>query len=172
MDNGLRLRELMEQWAQWRIRGFDIGIGWPRRTTLGRAMDGIPSTQCTLCHGRKQIPGHLVGALVPFMPCPRCKAEGKVKMDPSKIKANPAFIRSTSPGYEVDDPVSELIDRIVARDLKPKQKKVIITEYSFSGRQRDKAEHTCYSYSHYKKLLADGESIVEAALIQARHLRR
>ena len=148
MSDHARLKELMERWAAWRLRGYDIGIGWPRRTTLGRAIDGIPSTQCTLCHGRKQIPGHRVGALVPFVQCPQCRGDGKVKMDPSKIKANPAFIRATSAGYEIDDPVSELIDKVVARDLKAKETKVITVEYSWIGRQRDKALKAGYSYAH------------------------
>lgn len=167
-----RFKDLMEQWAAWRVRGFDTGIGWPRRTTLGRAMDGMPSTQCTLCHGRKQVAGWRVGALIPFVCCPQCRGEGKIKTDPSKHKANPAFIRSTSAGYEIDDPVSELIDLVVSRHLKPKESKVVIIEYSWIGRQRDKAIKAGYSYSHYKKLLDDGQGIVEEALIQARHLRR
>ncbi len=172
MDNGARLRELMEQWAQWRVRGFDIGIGWPRRTTLGRAMDGMPSTQCTLCHGRKQVAGWRVGALVPFLQCPQCRGAGKIKTDPSHIKANPACIRSTSPGYEIDDPASELIDRVVAQQLKPKEKRVLVEEYNCSGRQRDKAERIGYSHGLYRKLLCDGHTKIEVVLVEARILRK
>ena len=170
MDDHARLKELMERWSAWRIQGFDVGIGWPRRTTLGRAMDGMPSTQCTLCHGRKQVPGHRVGALVPFVQCPQCRGEGKIKTDPSKIKANPAFIRSTSAGYEVDDPISELIDRVVAMQLKEKEKKVINAEYSWIGRQTDKARRVGYGYGLYIKLLSGAHGTIKSALRQAKVL--
>lgn len=99
-----QVRFKVEEWVRWR-RPSSNGLGFPRTTQLGAVLDGMPSTDCPTCRGRRRAYGG---------DCPTCSGSGKIKSDPDVGKINPAFLKSTRiTGYQPDNPVCERIDRLV-----------------------------------------------------------
>ena len=152
-------REIMQQWARWRKCRITAGIGWPRKSMLGRMMDGMPGTNCPTCQGR--------GKNQEFETCPTCSGEGRVKLDPGGKKVNPAFIPST---YRLpDDPQSEDVDHLIcelrAADKTYKYFYVLWAEYvKPNGTQDIKARRMNMSHGYYRYLLHEAHKLVELGL--------
>lgn len=161
------ISDVLSQWARWRERQRydDNGLGFPKSTNLGKLLDGLPSTTCTLCHGRKQIPGHKVNAHARFVPCPLCAGLGNIKANPDDVKVNPAFIRSTAPPSSYgDDPQSERVDEIFCRVLSKRERDVVEAEYLSNGTQEIKAVRLCITYSTYRRVLWTATDSIERML--------
>lgn len=158
-----RIEDVLERWARWRVYRASNDLGYPKSTILGKILDGLPSTTCTLCHGRKQVPGHKVGAQARFIQCPQCAGQGRIKADPDRVRVNPAFIRSTvTPGCYGQDPQSEQVDRIVCAKLSAQQYDVIMEEYSKNGTQVTKAQWLRISQQRYSEILCNAKDVIEA----------
>ena len=164
------IRDKIERWARWRVSEHRYSMGYGP-TVIGRMLDGMPSTKCTVCDGAGKVAGHRVGAWSPHVECPNCAGNGKIKALSTKRKINPAFIPSTH--REVDDPMSEHIDRIVS-GFRGKQDKyfwVIIHEYCTSGTQEQKARRLNISYVNYKKRLQRAVEFIEEGLTVKKRIR-
>lgn len=84
----IKAREWMERWAKWRAGArASESLGLPRVTIIGRVLDGMPSTKCTLCDGQGKVPGWKVHAHAHFVQCPQCGGAGKIKADPHSSTA-------------------------------------------------------------------------------------
>jgi len=163
------VRGFMQEWGAWRLDGGHR-LGWPRRTMLGKAIDGMPSTRCTVCHGAGRVDGKRVGAYARWVTCPQCGGQGRVKLDPSMRKTNPAFIRSTRGPLIEDNRVCECIDRIVAgwrtSGLTLKYHFAIMYEYTRPGTQSDKARRMHISQGYYSKIVAYAEDMIGDEIIR------
>lgn len=131
---------IMEEWARWMVqRNFH---GWPAKTILGRCLDDMPSTRCTVCSGRGKIPGHEVGSSREFIKCDVCKGLGKVPMTASSTKINPALIAGTERFARIPKVqfnfVAHIVDNVV-QELPENLKNVAYTEYQEPGSQYKKA---------------------------------
>jgi hypothetical protein len=160
-------REVLTQWAKWRKARISAGLYWPSRTALGRAMDGLPGTNCPTCVGRGRLKGSLIRAHAIYIICPTCGGSGRVKADITGHKVNPAFIRSTF--MEPSDSQSERIDSLVCQlrrgDKTEKYYFVIWAEYVKGiGRQEDKAEKMNISHDYYRKLLERAHRLIEIGM--------
>lgn len=163
----INIREILEQWARWRRYRASGDLGYPRKTILGKILDGLPSTTCTLCHGAKRVAGNRVGADARWVTCPQCSGEGKIKADPDGVKVNPAFIRSTaSPAGYDDDPQSQHVDWLVCVKLTEYQRSVLLIEYTHNGTQEMKATREGISHSYYSRTLRDAIRGVEDGMIE------
>lgn len=221
MKTAINVREYMETWARWRHRGFRFQLA-PTTSITGRLLDGMQSTTCPTCLGRKRVEGWKVGSFAAWVdPCPTCIGSGRVsgslkvertrttvacdqcekKKDASgkmfatgefggrtcfkcggrgrrvflTEKVNPASIRSTrfSGANEDSDPLSEMIDRIVAQWSQSEatywMHAIVILEYSCSGTQQSKMNELRYrnsfcrsiSQSWYSKTLAKAHAKIE-----------
>lgn len=159
------IRNHMERWARWRIYRATGELGWPRKTLLGKILDGLPSTRCPVCQGRGKVPVPVgrFGRELPWILCPQCHGDGKVKADPHGEKANPAFIKGTYDPTFGDDPLCQKIDRIVCSKLTEYERSIVIGEYTSNGTQAHKAERLNISQSYYSKLLGVAlESIAQS----------
>lgn len=148
------IRELMEKWSRWRRAKISAGLYWPSKSMLGRMLDGMPGVICPQCRGRDED-------------CEICFGEGKVRMDPSSKRINPAFIPSTY--RQPDDPESERVDRIMCElRASPKTIKyffVLWAEYVKPlGTQDVKANNMNISPGYYRVLLHRGHGFVEMGM--------
>lgn len=164
---GINIREALEQWARWRQYRASGELGFPRKTILGKILDGLPSTTCTLCHGGKRVAGSRVGADARWVTCPQCSGEGRIKADPDGVKVNPAFIRSTAnPASYDEDPQSQQVDWLVCMKLTEYQRSILLIEYTHSGTQEMKAMREGVSHSYYSRTLKDAINEIEAGLVE------
>lgn len=164
------VRQVLERWAWWRRRGrLGAEVGWSRKTLTGHYLDGMPGTNCPVCHGKGRIPSARLRIERAMLICPTCNGEGKVELDKSDpTKANPAHIRSTYRGHE--DEAMIAVDRLVC-DLRqnPKTQKhhaVLWFEYvSHKYETQDwKANRMGLKPGYYRKLLHDAHAFVESGL--------
>ena len=133
---------VMEEWARWMVqRNFH---GWPAKTILGRCLDDMPTTKCTVCDGRGKIPGSEVGSSYQFIKCEVCKGLGKVPTASTATKINPAFIQSTDSTYRIPkvqfNHIAYKVDLVVQNTLTDRQKGVVYVEYQEPGSQYRKAK--------------------------------
>ncbi len=155
------IRELMELWVRWRCSGHRRQLGYGP-TMIGRMLDGMPSTKCTICNGAGKVAGHRVGAWADHVTCPNCAGKGKIKALSTMYKINPVCIQSTH--RESDDPVSERIDQLVA-GLSQEGKTlkywfILYYEYLRSGTQEMKAAKMGWSQQYYSRLLQEAYVII------------
>ena len=164
------IQELLEKWARWRIH-FDHGLGYPQ-DSVGRALSGVPGTKCPICQGQGKVSGERIGVALQYIICPTCGGAGKVKMDPNPKKANPAFIRSTSPRIK-SDPMSEKIDYLVCTALEKDENAVIFMEYTRIGNQNQKLARLkktgrklgiTFTHSLYNQTLISAENKIDYLL--------
>lgn len=161
---------LCERWARWRHTRTTNGLGWPRVTLLGRFLDGMPSTKCIVCQGRGRVAGHRVGAQAPFVHCPLCFGQGRVKADPDTACVNPAFIRATYSGstHCDEDESSARIDSLIAalstQDRTRTLYFILIFEYTRLGTQAMKAERLGIGRSWYCEQLTRAHAYLREGL--------
>lgn len=160
---------LCQRWAEWRLTRNSDGLGWPRRTVLGRVLDGMPSTKCIACQGSGRVAGHRIGAVVAFVHCALCEGAGRVKADNDPACCNPAFIRSTAPfASDREEVISERVDALVAglggADETRSLYFVLFFEYTRSGTQRMKAQKLGISDRWYRDLLGRAHDHVRRGL--------
>jgi hypothetical protein len=137
----LDIVSVLEEWARWMAqRHFH---GWPASTVLGRVLDGLPSTLCTLCLGKKWLQGAKFG-LQGKIVCPRCSGQGSIKINDSEALINPAFISSTDSTYRIPkiqfNYLAHKVDLVVQTGLTRRQKQVTYLEYGEPGSQYRKAK--------------------------------
>ena len=159
----LNVVSVMEEWARWMTqRNFH---GWPAKTILGRCLEDMPSTRCTVCSGRGKIPGHEVGSSREFIKCDVCKGLGKVPMTASISKTNPALIAGTERFSRIPKVqfnfIAHKVDLVVQNSLTDRQKDVVYVEYREPGSQFKKAKILNLQQSAYSRLLNRAHSKVE-----------
>lgn len=70
-------RYYLERWVRWAFGARIYG-----RSTIGKLMDGLRSTTCATCRGRKRVEGWKVGSDATWVdPCPACSGEGHIRAD-------------------------------------------------------------------------------------------
>lgn len=154
------MREVMREWANWRKGRISAGLYWPSKSTLGKAMDGMPGTVCPSCRGRD-------------VDCPICYGTGRIKLDPGGIKVNPAFIPSTR--REPDSEINQIVDRLMCdfRSSEKTKKYFFVLWAEFvkpNGTQEMKAEQIRksqrinLSHENYRYILHYGLRLVEAGI--------
>ena len=75
--SAIDVRHYLERWVRWAF-----GARMYSRSTIGRLMDGLRSTTCATCRGRKRVEGWKVGSTAPWVdPCPACFGEGHFRAD-------------------------------------------------------------------------------------------
>lgn len=145
---------VMEEWARWTSQRNTKGF--PASTVLGRILDGLPSTKCTLCDGYGVVKGAKFG-LSGRLQCPRCHGNGKIKADHTPSKINPAFINSTDQTYRLPkiqfNFLAHKVDHVVQTGLTDKQKDVAYIEYFEPGSQYKKAKILNIRQNTYSELL-------------------
>jgi hypothetical protein len=81
----LDIRGRCESWARWASgsRGY-------QRSITGKLMDGLGSTTCRTCGGRRRVEGWKVGSTDPWVdPCPDCNGLGRIN---GSLDPEPGFI--------------------------------------------------------------------------------
>ena len=152
--NRIDIVEIVERWAKYRLGDAYTGIGWPRQVMLGKIMDGMPGTNCPRCVGRGHLHVEAEGIGRLKVDCPVCEGAGKVKLDYTPNKVNPALI--TGNGQRLgwnDDPVSQKVDWIICTIMTEDQRVVIIQEFTRTGTQNDKIRRLHITHSRYNNLL-------------------
>ena len=144
----------MEDWARWTSQRHTKG--YPASTVLGRILDGLPSTKCTLCDGYGVVKGAKFG-LSGRLQCPRCHGNGKIKANDTPSKINPAFINSTDQTYRLPkiqfNFLAHKVDLVVQTGLTNRQKDVAYIEYFEPGSQYKKARILGIAQQVYSKYL-------------------
>ena len=136
--------EIVECWARYCTRGNGSGLGWPRKTLLGKWRDGLPSNLCPICIGREK----------PHQDCPVCGGDGRVKLEAMDNKANPAFITGNGPrSYHDDDPRSQRVDWIVCTMLTDDERTIIRAEFLENGNRNMKISRLRIRHSTFNELL-------------------
>lgn len=79
MRRAINVRELLEEWARWRVGS--VCSGWPTADSVGRLMAGVPGTGCPTCSGKGRVDGKSIGVNIHFVICPTCGGEGRVTME-------------------------------------------------------------------------------------------
>ncbi len=131
---------VMEEWARWSSqRDFH---GWPSKTILGRCIEDMPTTKCTTCDGKGQIPGKEVGSTKEFIHCEMCKGKGKIPMTSSISKINPALIGGTEQHRHLPkiqfNFLAHKVD-LVIKELPENQQEIVGYEYCMAGSQAKKS---------------------------------
>lgn len=132
---------ICEEWARWlHQRG---STGWPSKTQLGKCLEDMPSTTCTLCQGKGKIRGALIHTELDFVHCPRCAGQGRVKIESTQTKINPALISATEKHGHIPKIQFNLLAHnvdLIVNELKKTQKEVVFIEYREPGSQHKKAK--------------------------------
>lgn len=140
----IHIVEALEQWARYRQGRIDGGLGWPKKTILGKLRDGLPTNLCPICIGKEK----------PVHNCPVCGGDGRVRLDVQDNKANPAFIRGNGPRYSYDDdPQSQRVDWLVCTVLTEDERVVVIHEYCRTGNRNSKIARLHITHSFFNELL-------------------
>lgn len=155
LNRKIEITEALEQWARYRQGRIDGGIGWPKKTILGKLRDGLPTNLCPICIGKEK----------PVHNCPVCGGDGRVKLDVRDSKANPAFIRGNGnrQSYD-DDPQSQRVDWLVCTELTEYQRDVVISAFCSNGTQLLKARKMGVSPGYYSALLGESMQIIDSLL--------
>ena len=124
----------MEEWARWALNRSSNG--YPTITTLGRMLKDMPSAKCTTCDGSGRLNGkkwHVQG----FIQCPQCEGIGRIKLQDSTDKINPAFIPITKHNCHIPriqfNHLAYAVDLVVRNRLTPRQQQVVALEYQEPG---------------------------------------
>lgn len=185
----VHIRTLMERWARWRIYRHSGGYG---KTVMGKALESMPTTRCTTCSGRGETRIYPVcptcsgSGRVSLKPstmrrvtkkCPVCasgeaingtchRCNGTKRVTNVDYKVNPAFINSTYQGS--DDPISEIIDRLVCelRHKNQSQFFVVTKEYcrGMNKTQEDLASEMNLTAVAYRKILQRAHEWIDMML--------
>lgn len=155
LNRKIEITEALEQWARYRQGRVDGGLGWQKRTILGKLRDGLPTNLCPICIGREK----------PHHNCPVCGGDGRVKLEVMDDKANPAFIRGNGPVYSYDDdPQSQRVDWLVCTELTEDQRVVIILAFCTNGTQSLKARKIGISQQHFSQIQGEAMAVIESRL--------
>lgn len=152
------IRDDLDRWAKW--RRHRTGLGYPRRTLLGRCIDDMPKTTCNLCRGDGLLPGSATTT------CPRCNGKGRISGESSPSKINPALIHSTR--YDTGNAKMEKLDKIMSslrrNDHTIKYWLVVYFEYCRSGTQEMKAARLGKSQQYFSKTLREAYDLITDSL--------
>lgn len=155
LNKKIEIIDVLEQWAKYCSHRDDGGLGWPKKTILGKARDALPTNLCPVCIGKAK----------PVHNCPVCGGDGRVKLDVRDNRAIPAFIRGN--GYRAtydDDPQSQRVDLIICTELSEIQKSVVILVYCRYGTYAQKAGKVKKSDTEFSKILSEAHEIIERHL--------
>jgi len=133
-----RVYELMGEWGDW-VRQPTTGGHGGGSSILGQALSGMPSTRCPRCAGNGRRPAADYKTTKHYEVCDLCAGKGKIKAESTVDKINPAFIRSTSPGYDKSDAKFDFI-KAMFDELPSLKKQVIIIEFLQTPRLPTKQE--------------------------------
>jgi hypothetical protein len=143
LNDSLEIRQKMEGWARWRLSY----IGGYGKTFLEKCLEGMPGTNCYLCHG--------VGHIRDHPECPTCHGSGRVKLTSNTRVINPAFIHATY--LPIENPLCEAIDKAVCHLRKDRRRhySVVWEEYCNpqGGTRNIRSSRLRISYGHYRDLL-------------------
>lgn len=155
LQRKIEITEVLETWARYRQGKIDGGIGWPKKTILGKLRDGLPTNLCPICIGKEK----------PVHNCPVCGGDGRVKLDVRDSKSNPAFIRGNGnrQSYD-DDPQSQRVDWLVCTELTEYQREVIISAFCRNGTQTQKARNIGISQQQFSLIQAEAMTKIESRL--------
>ena len=147
--------EAIEQWARYRQGRVDGGLGWPKKTILGKLRDDMPTNLCPVCIGREK----------PIHNCPVCGGDGRIKLEARNDKASPAFIRGNGfrQSYD-DDPQSQRVDWLVCTELTEDQRVVLISAFCCCGTQTLKAYKIGISQQQFSMIQGEAMVIIESRL--------
>ncbi len=131
----------------------------------------MPGTGCPICGGHGKVPGAIYGIARASVQCQTCNSEGKVKLNPTGNKVNPAYIMPTgSREHADDDPLSQRVDWIICNILTDDQKTVIMFTYTTSGTQEHKARKAGVSREHFSRLLGKAHDLIMLKLDTERYI--
>jgi len=148
------IEDVMDRWARWAEYRISGELGYPRKTILGKLLDGMPGSKCPCCLGSKRIEVGKIGSVVQYATCPQCSGLGEVKTAGDANKVNPYFIRPTGGFTEREDPVSQRIDWLVCTFIEEKERSVVMAEYRQNGNRNMKIRKLRITHLSYNNILA------------------
>ena len=154
----------MDRWARWRARRVGANLYFPRRTILGKLLDGMPGLKCPCCLGSKKIEVGRHGSVVQYATCPQCSGQGEVKSSGDPNKVNPYFIRPTSGESDHEDPVSIRIDWLLATEVSENERAVVMAEYTWNGDRNAKISRLRITHLSYNDILSGAHGKIAEGL--------